>query len=326
MTPQIDWYAARAAGVVAYLLLAAIVVVGLTLAGRAQLPRWPKFAVTEVHRFGSLLVGVFLGLHVLTIGLDTYTRFSPTQLVVPFVSGYRPLWVGIGIVAAEFLVALAVTNALRTRIQYRTWRRAHYLAFLVWAGATVHAVGAGTDSGSLWLTAIYLVAVGSVAGALVWRILRRRLAPTPLRQVVALGTMLGASAVIVLSAVSHTVNTKRVVILAAPTSLNVPFTGSISQLQGSSGLLVSILGRATGTHDIAVRIDLATPDGSTLLGTAIQLRDGRTGPICAGTVEAIGAKGFTGTCTFPPAARRTVTGSWTIANDRQITGTISMRS
>ncbi len=175
----IDWYAARAAGVVAYLLLTAVVLVGLTLSGRANLGTWPKFVVTEMHRFGSLLVGVFVGIHVLAIALDSYTPFSLRQLVVPFASAYRPFWVALGIVAAELLVAVAVTNALKSRISYRLWRRAHYATFLVWGGATVHGLGAGTDSGSLWLAALYAVAVGFVTGALAWRIARRRAAIRP---------------------------------------------------------------------------------------------------------------------------------------------------
>src|SRR5438309_1774406 len=46
----VDWYTARAAGVVAYALLSGGVLLGTLLAGRARLPRWPAFAVTDVHR------------------------------------------------------------------------------------------------------------------------------------------------------------------------------------------------------------------------------------------------------------------------------------
>jgi len=323
----IDWYAARAAGVVAYVLLTGVVLVGLTLSGRVQLPRWPKFAVTDVHRFGSLLVGVFVALHVLTVGLDTYTRFSLTQLLVPFTSSYRPLWIAVGIVAAELLVALAVTNALRSRIPHRVWRRAHYASFLVWAGATVHGVGAGTDSGALWLTAIYVVAVGSVTAALTWRIWRRRLAPVPLRRLAALGSALGAAAVLALAALPHNAAAKHTTATAAvPSSFDVSFAGAISQLRGSSGLLVSVVGKGTGAREIALRIDLATTDGQTYSGTSLQLRDSLTGSRCTGTVGTIGNTGFSGTCRFPQGSSRTVTGTWTVGGGRRVTGSIVLRS
>lgn len=324
---SIDWYAARAAGVVAYVLLTAVVLVGLTLSGRVQLPRWPKFAVTDVHRFGSLLVGVFVALHVLTVGLDTYTRFSITQLLVPFASSYRPAWIAVGIVAAELLVALAVTNALRSRIPHRVWRRAHYASFLVWAGATVHGVGAGTDSRALWLISIYVVAVGSVTAALMWRTLRRHVAPVPLGRLAALGAALGAAAVVALAALPHNAAAKRTGATAAvPSSFNVSFTGSISQLQGGSGLLVSVVGKGTGARKIALRIDLATTDGRTYSGTSLQLKDSVTGSTCIGTIGTIGNAGFSGTCRFPQGSSRSVTGTWTVSGSRRVTGSVAMRS
>ena len=323
----VDWYAARAAGVVAYVLLTAVVLVGLTLSGRVQLPRWPKFAVTDVHRFGSLLVGVFVALHVLTVGLDTYTRFSLTQLFVPFASSYRPLWIAVGIVSAELLVALAITNALRSRIPHRVWRRAHYASFLVWAGATVHGVGAGTDSGALWLTAIYVLSVGSVTAALTWRILRRRVAPAPLGRLAVLGAALGAAAVVALAALPHNAAAKHAATAAAvPSSFDVSFAGSISQLQGSSGSLLSVVGKGTGAREIALRIDLASTDGTTYSGTSLQLEDGPTGSTCTGAIGTIGNEGFSGTCRFPDGSSRTVTGTWTVTGGRRVTGSVAMRA
>src|SRR5207253_8412482 len=39
----VDWYAARSAGIVAYVLLSVVVALGLVLSGRRRLPRWPRF-------------------------------------------------------------------------------------------------------------------------------------------------------------------------------------------------------------------------------------------------------------------------------------------
>jgi predicted ferric reductase len=158
------WYAARAAGLLAYLLLSSGAVLGLLLARRVSLP-WPKFAVEDVHRFVTLLAGVFLAVHVGAILVDDYVPFSVGQVVVPFTADYRPFATGLGVVAVELLVAVALTNLLRRRIPYRVWRRAHYLTFGVWAAATVHGILAGTDRGELWFLLLYLGAVASVAAA-----------------------------------------------------------------------------------------------------------------------------------------------------------------
>jgi len=159
----VDWYAARAAGIVAYLLLSSSVVLGLLLAGKERLERWPRFALEDVHRFAGLLAGGFIALHVLTIWIDSQAHLNLAQLIVPFTSSYRPLWTGLGIVAVELLVALAITNRYRKQISHAVWRRLHYLNFAVWLGATAHGLGAGTDAGSGWFLLLFGVTAGIVA-------------------------------------------------------------------------------------------------------------------------------------------------------------------
>ena len=101
------WYAARASGVAAYVILTAVVAIGLGLGGKAQSTRWPRFSVEDIHRFGGLLVGSLIGVHVLSIAADSFLPFSIGQLVVPFTATYRPLWTGLGITAAELDVEKA---------------------------------------------------------------------------------------------------------------------------------------------------------------------------------------------------------------------------
>lgn len=168
----IDWYTARAAGVVAYALLTGGVLLGVLLAGRARLPRWPAFAVTDVHRFVALLTGAFVVLHVYTLLLDRYVRTSLVAVLVPGAGTYRPFWVALGTVALELLAAVGVSNLLRKRLGQARWRRIHYLTFAVWAAATAHGIGAGTDAGAEWLRLLYVVSVGGVAAAVAWRSVR----------------------------------------------------------------------------------------------------------------------------------------------------------
>jgi sulfoxide reductase heme-binding subunit YedZ len=179
----IDWYAARAAGIAAYVLLTVVIALGLALAGKApgrRWRRWPMFAVEDVHRYGGLLVGTFIGIHVVTIGIDSFLPFSLTQLAVPLAAGYRPIWTGLGIAAAELLLALAITNHYRRRMSHRWWKRAHYANFAVWAAATLHGIGAGTDRSAPWMLAIYIVSTTLVVSLVLWRIAERPGAPARL--------------------------------------------------------------------------------------------------------------------------------------------------
>jgi sulfoxide reductase heme-binding subunit YedZ len=172
----IDWYTARAAGVVAYALLTSGVLLGVLLAGRVRVPWWPQFAVTDVHRFVALLTGAFVLLHVYSLTLDKYVPTSLAAVFVPGASSYRPFWVALGTVALELLAAVAISNLVRKHIGHARWRRIHYLTFVVWAAATAHGIGAGTDTGAEWLHLLYVASVAGVTAAVAWRIASRRLA------------------------------------------------------------------------------------------------------------------------------------------------------
>jgi hypothetical protein len=311
----IDWYTARAAGIVAYLLLTAVVLVGLTLAGKVQLPSWPKFAVTDVHRFGGILVGVFVSIHVTTIALDTYTPFSLTGLVVPLTSHYRPVWTSLGIVGAELLLALAVTNALRTRIPYRWWRRIHLLNFVVWGGATAHGIGSGTDTRSTWMVMLYAVSVSSVLAAFAWRIARRRLAPATLRSLTGVAGLAGVVVVVALAAIPHSTTAAAKVAAVAPArAFSDTFSGSLTQVNGAGGSLLSVVGNGTGARPVLVRIDLVSTDGRSISDTALQLEDVASRSVCSGTVTSVGSTGFKGSCAFSGGSARAVAAVWRVTN------------
>ena len=170
---SVDWYAARAAGVVAYLLVSASVALGLTLAGKERFDRWPRFAVEDVHRFAGVLAGTFVALHVLWLWVDSQAHLGLRNFVVPFTSSYRPFWTGLGVVATELLIAVGISNHYRKRISYSLWRRLHFLTFVVWIAATAHGLGAGSDSGSTAFVFMYLV-TGGVIGVLALRRYWRR--------------------------------------------------------------------------------------------------------------------------------------------------------
>jgi methionine sulfoxide reductase heme-binding subunit len=160
----IVWYVARAGGILAYALLSGSVILGLSLSLKTKLPGWPRFALEDVHRFVGLLTGTFILVHVSALLVDSYMPFSLTNLLVPGTDSYRPVSVALGIVAAELLAALALTNHYRKALSYRFWRRAHYLNFAVWLLALIHGLASGTDRNTVWALALYIGTASVVAG------------------------------------------------------------------------------------------------------------------------------------------------------------------
>jgi DMSO/TMAO reductase YedYZ heme-binding membrane subunit len=152
---QLTWDVARVGGFVAYGLMLASVVFGLTLSLQWRSERYPRFVTTEVHRFVTLLAIVFTAIHAASVAVDPFAHFTPAEVLVPLVSHYRPVWMALGIVAAYLLLAVHLSERVRGRIGYAAWRRLHFLAFVVYALATLHGLATGSDSRAIWAVAIY---------------------------------------------------------------------------------------------------------------------------------------------------------------------------
>jgi sulfoxide reductase heme-binding subunit YedZ len=164
------WYATRATGLVTLLLLTASMLLGILTAGRLASENWPRFLTIGLHRNTTLLVLVFLALHVGTTVVDTYTSIPATAAVIPFASSYKSPWLGLGAVAADLLIAVLVTSLLRDRLGFRVWRGLHWLAYACWPAALIHGLGTGTDRRTLWVFVAAISCVAAVAAAATWRL------------------------------------------------------------------------------------------------------------------------------------------------------------
>jgi methionine sulfoxide reductase heme-binding subunit len=320
-TSPVDWYAARAAGVAAYVLLTAVVCLGMTMAGRKRLDRWPRFALEDVHRFGGLLVGTFVVIHVVTIAVDAYLPFSLGALAVPFVATYRPLFTALGIVGAELLLALAVTNRYRSRLPYRFWRRAHYLNLAVWTAATVHGLGGGTDRTSSWLLGIFTVSVVAVLGIGCWRGLRRR--PWALRPLPAATALAAAGTVgLLLLALGPLRFSPRP---WNARSFDGTLSGHVLRDVGATRGLVSAAATADGKQRALLRADLLIQPGR-LDATSFQLEFLPSGLLCRGRVTRVESFGFDATCRAGDGSRRSVHASWGLSQGSAFTGHVRVHA
>ena len=164
------WYATRASGYTALVLLSAAVVLGVLTSSRESRREWPRFVVQALHRNLSLLVGVFLIIHILTSVIDPFAKLSFVDAFVPFIAAYRPLWLGLGVVGFELLIAITVTSLMRHRLGWRSWRAVHLFAYACWPVAVIHGIGTGTDTKALWALLLVTACVAGVVAALVWRL------------------------------------------------------------------------------------------------------------------------------------------------------------
>jgi methionine sulfoxide reductase heme-binding subunit len=308
---SLDWYAARAAGIAAWVVLSAVVAFGLALAGRAGRPHQPRSAVTDVHRFGGILAGVFVVTHIVTIAIDAWLPFSLSELLIPFTARYRPLFTGLGVMAAELMLAIGITNRLRRTIPYAVWRRVHYLTLVVWMLATVHLLGAGTDRSAPWLYVPVAITAGGILGLLCWRV--------RLPRVAAAGV--GVTAAVAIAAVvlgplrpaSHPWNAR---------VFTDQLSGNILVQNGATRAIVSMAGTGTGAQRVLVRADLLVAPDS-LAATALQVEYLPSGAICRGQVDNVGRTSFAGSCTLAPGDIRHITATWDLIAQGRLHGTVS---
>lgn len=166
------WYASRATGVVCLVLLSAVMIIGMLVNQQGRLPGLPRFAVLGLHRNLSLLAVSFLAMHVLTAVADSFVSISVAAVVVPFLPGYKPLWMGLGAVSLDLMAAVIVTSLLRRFIGRRSWRVVHWLAYASWPVAVAHSIGSGTDLRHGLFLGLTIICIAAVAAALAWRLAR----------------------------------------------------------------------------------------------------------------------------------------------------------
>ncbi|WP_067677964.1 ferric reductase-like transmembrane domain-containing protein [Nocardia miyunensis] len=166
---QALWALGRGSGIAALVVLTVAVVVGIAArSGRAI--TLPRSAIAELHRGASLIACALVGIHVLSLLADPDAQLRLIDIVLPFVADYRPVWLGLGTVAVDLLLAVVVSALLRHRLGPRTFRLIHWAAYGLWPVALIHSLGTGTDAARPWLLTVAGVCILAVAGAVTWRV------------------------------------------------------------------------------------------------------------------------------------------------------------
>jgi DMSO/TMAO reductase YedYZ heme-binding membrane subunit len=182
------WYLTRSSGVVTLVLLSGAVAVGVASSGTREWRGWPRFVTQGLHRNLSLLAVVFLFFHVMTTVVDGYVPIGWASTVVPFTAPYKRLWLGLGAIACDLILALVVTSLVRRRLPLTWWRGVHWLAYVSWPVAMVHGLGTGTDATTVVFRGTAATCAALVGGAVVWR-LARRVSGTPLWRATSAGSL-----------------------------------------------------------------------------------------------------------------------------------------
>lgn len=187
--PSWHWYATRGLGVSTLVVLTAAVVLGILTARKWIGEATPGFVAADLHRNFSLLAIVLLIAHIVTTVLDPFAHITVRDVLIPVGAAYRPIWLGLGVVAFWILVGVGASSLLRDRVGLRTWRAIHWTAYASWPLSLVHGLGTGSDSRAPWLVAVVFASIAAVLIALFLRLREGRLATLPIRALGALAVI-----------------------------------------------------------------------------------------------------------------------------------------
>ena len=278
------WYLTRGTGAAALVLLTASIVLGVLTSLGWKFERWPRFATAGLHRYLTLVSIAFVAIHVVSTVLDGYAPIGLQDAVIPFISPYRPIWLGLGAVAFDLLLALVVTSLLRARLGYRLWRSMHWLAYGAWPVALIHALGTGSDPRAGWLRIVGIASLALVAAAVLARAALHRAGPPAIKLAAAATALLAPVAIlawyqtgpaqrgwaqragtptsliasrrVATTRIAARVRVPHEVVLSRPFSSSLA-GGTITEANGPDNLVTIVISsRLAGRPGGAVRIDL----------------------------------------------------------------------
>ena len=349
--PSAYWYLARGTGAVALVLLTASVVIGIVGSVRVVTARWPRFAIDAVHRDVSLLVIVVLVIHIVTSVLDGFAPITLLDGVIPFVSPYRPLWLGLGTLAFDLLVAIAVTSLVRRRLGYRAWRTVHWLAYASWPVAVLHGLGTGSDVKQWWMLALTVICIVAVLAAVWTRIAHvssdhagLRAPATALAVITPIGLMIFTVAGPLQSGWARRAGTPASLLgvrsssssatgsaASAPAALNGPFlstvAGSVHESPAADGAVVDLVLSVSGQARGVLRVRIAgTPIGGglSMTGSQVDLALAGVPSVLEGTIGSLRGSEFNARLTDSQGSTVEVHAALQIDVQRDsVTGTLS---
>jgi methionine sulfoxide reductase heme-binding subunit len=160
-----EWYAIRATGTVAYLLLYMAVLSGLFSA--VQKKRKKKINnILNLHESLSDWALILTIGHLGVLLVDSYFPFKLSQILIPFSSSYETVSMALGTIATYFLIMTMITSKFRKKIGYQRWQKLHALNPLLYICVTFHGLMSGSDFSGPVIAAINIAPVIVMGGML----------------------------------------------------------------------------------------------------------------------------------------------------------------
>lgn len=165
------WALGRGTGVVALVMFTIALVLGIATRSGRSVGGLGRFGVADVHRTAALTGVGLIAVHVVSLMFDPFAQLRLVDVILPFLGSYQPFYLGLGTLALDLLAVVTVVSLLRQRVGPRVFKTVHWLTYVLWPFALIHALGNGTDAGTVWMTGVAAVCFAAVTLAVGWRLM-----------------------------------------------------------------------------------------------------------------------------------------------------------
>lgn len=169
--PHIWWYVTRASALIAWVLMTAAVLWGILLSTRVMRkvdnPAW----LQDLHRYLGGMTLIMVALHMVSLMLDPWLKFTLVEELIPFGTDFKPLPIALGIVAMYLLVAVQGSSLIMNRLPRKFWKGLHYASYAALLLVALHAGWSGTDTSTWWYRVLAIVLIGVATVAVLTRVL-----------------------------------------------------------------------------------------------------------------------------------------------------------
>jgi hypothetical protein len=164
------WIFTRVAGLVSYVLLAVLAVTGIVQT-TGLIYRWISPATSwSLHRAISSTLLVSVVVHIGALLFDHFMNLKIVDVLIPFLSPYRPLLVALGIVGFYLLLLVLLTSLYHISTHPKFWRTVHFLGMIMFGLIFLHGVLIGTDVKHGFSRVLYWLVASPVFVAVVYRL------------------------------------------------------------------------------------------------------------------------------------------------------------
>lgn len=173
------WYLSRAAGIMAWVVLAVTCMWGILLITRMLKPADRPAWLLDLHRYLGVLSIVATLAHVVVLHFDKWMHpswkelFVPGQMTSPNTATYNAA-VTWGVIGLYLMVVIQISSYAMKQLPKKLWHGIHLTSYALFVIATVHGFMAGTDTSNMALLLTAAGMIGILTFALVARILQGR--------------------------------------------------------------------------------------------------------------------------------------------------------